>query len=150
MKPAGWTRQNVKNEEYKTMKMINTLLFAGVVVGGLALVPLSRADVAASPRVQANQIKRISSTEAGPNLVSGDYLGAAAKASAMFQSTVSGSTDNGPSLVSGNYLGAAAKSPTYEARPAQFEIAPVVEKANSCQPASCQGKQGQPSCCHGK
>ncbi len=136
------------------MKTVNTLLFAGAVVAGLMLAQPGRADQAASPRVRANQTKYVSGTEASPSLVSGDYLGAAAKTSAMFQPRVSGSTDITPSLVSGNYPGAAAKAsamfPATVSASSDFEIAPVVEKGNASQPSCCQGKQGQPTCCHGK
>ena len=111
------------------MKKMNSLLLAGAAVASLTLVGQVQADVFLSPRAQANQIARISGPGSGPSTVSGSYLGAGNKAASMFPTTVSGSSESRPNLVSGNYPGAAAKSPIHELRGAQFEIAPAVEKA---------------------
>lgn len=74
-----------------------------------------------SPRAKANQSKPISGGDSGPNLVSGSYLGAAAK-SAAIQPKMAAGTGGSPNLVSGNYAGAAAKNPIRDSRSPEREV----------------------------
>ena len=83
----------------------------------------------------------MSSVDTSPNLVSGNYLGTLAKTEANRTKVVPG-TGNAPNLVSGNYLGAGAKNPY--ARPASFEIAPLVGKDKSGK--TCEAGCTMPCC----
>jgi hypothetical protein len=142
IRTAGLTRLNTNRKD--TMKTLNTLLFACALTVGFTLTHQATADVFLSPRAQANQIKVVSGTGTSPTLVSADYLGAGAKAAALFPVTVLGQGEASPNLVNADYLGAAAKNPARELRAAQFEIAPVVEKNAQPKAGCCSG------CCHDK
>lgn len=107
------------------MKTINTLLLAGAVTFGFTLASSASADVLLSPRAKANQIAVVPGIANEPNLVSGNYAGAALKAKSLAHSVVTNSGSQ-PNLVSGNYAGAGVKNPAAPA--AQFQIAPVVGK----------------------
>jgi hypothetical protein len=120
------------------MKNINTLLLLGAVAVGFASACQSRAaDQAACCRARDGGSACASQTRAADLFLS-------PRAQANQIRTVSGAGTTS-SLVSGYYLGAAAKNPARELRPAQFEIAPVVEKAKTAEPGCC-GK----SCCPAK
>ncbi|MEY4385709.1 MAG: hypothetical protein RLY20_992 [Verrucomicrobiota bacterium] len=110
------------------MKTITTLLLAAAF--SVTLVSTAKAgEVFLSPRAQANQITRVSGTNADRNLVSGWYAGAAYKAFSTAPNMVASGPVPDVNLVSGNYLGAAAKSPF---RTASYEIAPLTEKRGAC------------------
>ena len=94
------------------MKTMNSLLLAGAVALGFTLTTTARADEPfLSPKAKANQIHHVSGVDTGPNLVSNNYLGAAAKTEANRARVVSSGGAATPNLVSGNYLGAGAKNP---------------------------------------
>jgi hypothetical protein len=102
--------------------MKNTLLIAAATATLLTAVNTASAEEPLlSPRAKANQSKHISSGDSGPNLVSGNYLGAGAK-SAANQSKMASGAGSSPNLVSGNYAGAAAKNPIRDLRSAEKEI----------------------------
>jgi len=108
------------------MKNINTLLLAGAIALGFTLTTTAKADEPfLSPKGKANQIRRVSGVDTSPNLVSNNYLGAAAKTEFNRAKVVPSGTIT-PNLVSGNYLGAGAKNPY--PRTTSFEIAPLVGK----------------------
>ena len=108
------------------MKTINTLLLAGAVALGFTLTTTAKADEPfLSPKAKANQIHRVSSVDSSPNLVSGNYLGAAAKTEFNRVKVVPSGTVT-PNLISGNYLGAGAKNPY--PRTASFQGAPLIAK----------------------
>lgn len=107
-----------------TMKNNIKLLLAAAIAISFAAVNSAKADEPLlSPRAQANQINRISGTDSGPNLVSGNYLGTAAKWQAS--GAVAPSSSGNVNLVNGTYVGAAVKDPIRESRKPQFEIAPL-------------------------
>ena len=111
------------------MKTMNTLLLAGAIALGFTLTTTTKADEPfLSPKAAAlrHDFRKVSSTDTSPNLVSGNYLGAAAKTEANHVRVVSSGGAATPNLVSGNYLGAGAKNPY--PRTASFEIAPLVGK----------------------
>lgn len=87
-------------------------------------------DVVMSPRAQANQITRVSGVNTDPNLVSGWYAGTGNKANGIFHSMVPSGSVADINLVSGDYLGAAAKSPHRDLRGVEFQVAPLIEKRN--------------------
>ena len=110
------------------MKTMNTLLLAGAVALGFTLTTTAKADEPfLSPKAAAlrHDFRKVPSTETSPNLVSNNYLGAAAKTEFNRLKVVPSETVT-PNLVSGNYLGAGAKNPY--SRTASFEIAPLVGK----------------------
>lgn len=107
---------------------MNPLLLAGAVALGFTLTTTAKADEPfLSPKAAAlrHDFRTVPSTDTSPNLVSGNYLGAAAKTEFNRVKVVPGGTVT-PNLVSGNYLGAGAKNPY--PRTASFEIAPLVGK----------------------
>ena len=123
----GGTPRQTKDKTMNTTK--NSLLLAGALALGFTLtLAANAAEQALSPRAKDNLIKRVPGTTADPNLVSGSYLGAAAKPVLDRVKVVPGA-DSGPNLVSGDYAGAALKNPY--AKPAQFEIAPLVTKGKA-------------------
>ena len=66
----------------KNMKTINILLLAGAVALGFTLTTTAKADEPLfSPKAAAlrHDFRRVPSTDASPNLVSGNYLGAGAR-----------------------------------------------------------------------
>ena len=100
------------------MKTLNSLLLAGAVALGFTLTPTARADEPfLSPKAKANQISRVSGGDTSPNLVSGNYLGAATKMEANRAKVVSSGGATTPNLASGNYLGAGAKNPHWRMSP---------------------------------
>ena len=102
--------------------MKNTLLIAAATATLLTAVNTASADEPLlSPRAKANQSHRASSGDSGPNLVNGNYLGAATK-SAANQPKMASSTGSSPNLVSGNYAGAAAKNPIRDLRSTEKDI----------------------------
>jgi len=113
------------------MKTINTLLLASAVALGFTLTTTAKADEPfLSPKAAAlrHDFRKVPSTDTSPNLVSNNYLGAAAKWELNRAKVVPGGTAT-PNLVSGNYLGAGLKNPY--PRSASFEIAPLVGKDKS-------------------
>jgi len=109
------------------MNTKKTLLLAGAIAVSFMLGSYAKAaDIAASPRLQQmlNERKSVSSTDTRPNLVSANYLGAAAKWELNRAKVVPSGTIT-PNLVSGNYAGAAARN-QYPSR-AQFELAPLAK-----------------------
>jgi hypothetical protein len=122
------------------MKQIHTLLFAGALAAGFVLATQAKADTFLSPRAQASQTKTVSDAEAGVSLASGHYLGAGLRAANLFLVSMPGGTEATPNLVSGQYAGAAARNPARELSGAQFEIAPVAEPGTSGQPSCCHAK----------
>lgn len=109
-------------------------MLAGAVALGFTLTTTARADEPfLSPKAASlrHDSRTVPSTGARPNLVSGSYLGAAAKLNRT--SAAPGGMDS-PNLVSGNYLGAGAKNPY--PRPV-FEIAPVAVKSGKACAADC-------------
>jgi hypothetical protein len=116
------------------MNTKTSLLLASALALGFTLTTAANAaEQALSPRARDNLIKRVPGTNTDPNLVSGSYLGAAAKP-ILDRVKVVPTTGTDPNLISGNYAGAALKNPY--ATPAPFEIAPLVtkskEKGNAC------------------
>ena len=113
------------------MKTSKTLLLASVVTATLTYAGAANAgDVAQSPRGKANQITHVRATHSDPNLVSGEYAGAANRARGMFHSMVASEGARDINLVSGNYPGAAAKDPNRELHGPQFKLAPLIQERN--------------------
>jgi hypothetical protein len=108
------------------MKTTTSLLLAGAVALGFTLTTTAKADEPfLSPKAAAlrHDFRKLPSTDTSPNLVSNNYLGAAAKMEFNRAKVVPSGTAS-QNLVSGNYLGAGAKNPYPPTR--SFEIAPLV------------------------
>jgi len=97
------------------MKTTTALILAATVSFTLA-GSAKAADVFLSPRAQANQITRVSGINNDRNLAGGWYAGAAYKAFSTAPNMVASGAVADVNLVSGNYLGAAAKSPFHSAQ----------------------------------
>jgi hypothetical protein len=122
------------------MKTINTLLLASAVALGFTLNTTTKADEPfLSPKAASlrHDFRKVPSTDTSPNLVSNNYLGAAAKMEFNRLKVVPSGTVT-PNLISGNYAGVAAKNPY--PTPKRFEIAPLLEKGKA-------GKTCEKSCC---
>lgn len=135
----------VRNKSTNTnMKTLNTLLLTGAVALGFTLTTAAKGDEPVlSPKAAAlrHDLRSAQSAGSSPNLVSGNYLGSAAKTEFNRVKVEQGATVT-PSLVSGNYLGAGAKNP-YQ-RTASFEIAPLVGKDKSGK--ICEAGCATPGC----
>ena len=110
------------------MKTMNSLLFAGAVALGFTLASTAMAgEIFLSPKAAAlrHDFRKVPSAYSGPNLVSNNYLGAAAKTESNRLKVVPSGTVT-PNLVSGSYLGAGVKNPYPRTR--TFEVAPLVGK----------------------
>lgn len=96
----------------KNMKKKNTLLLAGAVALGFTLTSTARADEPfLSPKAAAlrNDFRKVPSTGTSSNLVSNNYLGAAARWELNRARIVPGGTVTA-NLVSGSYHSAALKA----------------------------------------
>jgi len=101
-----------------------SMAFAGAATAG---------EVFLSPRAKANQIVHVASTTADVNLAAEPYAGATTRLRTTFHSMVASGPAKDINMVSGNYLGAAAKSPYRDLRGMEFRIAPLIEKRNQSQ-----------------
>lgn len=129
---GGTNRPRNKTLKKKTMKTITTLLLAAAFSVTL-LSTAKASDVLLSPRAKANQIARVKGINNDPQLVSGWYAGAAYRTYSTAPSTVASGPVKDINLVSGNYLGTAAKSPFRDLEGVQYRIAPLIEKRNASQ-----------------
>ncbi len=123
---------------------MNTLLLAGAMALGFTLTTTAMADEPfLSPKAAAlrHDFRTVPGTGTSPNLVSGNYLGAAAKTEFSRAKVVASGTVT-PNLVSGNYLGAGAKNPY--PRTASFGIAPLVGRDKSAK--TCEAGCTMPCC----
>ena len=125
------------------MKTMNTLLLAGAVALGFTLTTATAAEPFLPPKAKANQLSRVSSVDTGPNLVSGNYLGALAKTESNRAKLVPG-TGHEPNLVSGNFNSAASKASGGTLSQSRFEIAALVGKDKSGK--TCEAGCTMPCC----